>query len=646
MSNFFTKIFVCGCWALLFSQQIIAQNKLYENVTLQKIIDFQDRRQIDSLALILAHGTTEEKTRAMLAFGSIQDPQTISLLAPFLKHENAELRQATAFSLGQLGSKEIGALLVEVALIEKDDVTQASILEALGKSATPEVLNYLADYQCSNQINCTGQAKGLYRAVTWQRLINAKALRKMMSLLDCQASTARLFAANALARSPQKNFDSTQIAFLVQKLDTEKDEFVRMNIATALNSSLQKNVEEKLLEVAKKDESELVRINAVRALAKFDTASLQKKVAALLYDKHPLVALVVSEHLRSHAKKDDGIDYLDWAEFTRQPQARANLLAAAVRWDKKGKVSSIVKKYFKKTDNVYEQGFLLNALAENPQNFEFIVEKINLQHKTPLNTFAFDALMVLLNQENFKTYAQKTAVENKVFELLTKTFTEGKDVVLMGLAAAELRNPQRNYRQKIQSIDFLKNVLPTLPLPLEIEAYLDIQKTIQFFEGTVETPPSALSFNHPIPQEKLKKLTDNPIVTIKTNKGNIVIELLPAVAPGSVLNFLELVEKGYFQQKRWHRVVPNFVIQSGCPRGDGYGNVDFSIRSEFMPVGYGEGYVGMASAGKDTEGSQFFITHSPTPHLDGRYTVFGRVIKGMDVVRKIEVGDFSVISYQ
>jgi HEAT repeat protein len=404
MRTMFTRILLLCCLGICL-QTSFAQTAFYQNPTIQKIIDFQDKRQIDSLALFLANGTTAEKIRAMLAFGSIQNPQTVPLLAPFLKHENAELRQATAFSLGQLGSTAIGALLVETSLLEKNDSTQASILEALGKSATPESLAYLADYQCSNEINCTGQAKGLYRAVTWQRLTNAKALQKVMSLLDCQATTARLFAANALARSPQKNFDSTQIAFLVQKLVTEKDEFVRMNIATALNSSLQPDVEEKLLQVAKKDESELVRINAVRALAKFDTARVQKKMAALLYDKHPLVALVVSEHLRSHAKKDDGIDYLDWAEFTKQAQARANLLAAAMRWDKKDKVSGIVKKYFKKTDNVYEQGFLLNALAENPQNFEFIVEKIDLQRKTPLNTFAFDALVVLLN------------------------FTEGKDVV-------------------------------------------------------------------------------------------------------------------------------------------------------------------------------------------------------------------------
>jgi cyclophilin family peptidyl-prolyl cis-trans isomerase len=87
-------------------------------------------------------------------------------------------------------------------------------------------------------------------------------------------------------------------------------------------------------------------------------------------------------------------------------------------------------------------------------------------------------------------------------------------------------------------------------------------------------------------------------------------------------------------------VVPNFVIQSGCPRGDGFGSLGFTIRSEVGDTYYNdEGYVGMASAGLHTEGTQFFITHSPTPHLDGRYTIFAKVIEGMDVVHKISIGD-------
>ncbi|ALJ01190.1 hypothetical protein DC20_04305 [Rufibacter tibetensis] len=118
-----------------------------------------------------------------------------------------------------------------------------------------------------------------------------------------------------------------------------------------------------------------------------------------------------------------------------------------------------------------------------------------------------------------------------------------------------------------------------------------------------------------------------------------MFELLVEDAPGSVANFVELLEQGFYNGKNYHRVVPNFVAQGGCPRGDGWGSTDYAIRSEFADLNYLEGYVGMASAGKDTESCQWFITHSPTPHLDGKYTIFARVIKGMDVVHQLNIGD-------
>ncbi|HMQ68120.1 MAG TPA: peptidylprolyl isomerase [Ignavibacteria bacterium] len=139
--------------------------------------------------------------------------------------------------------------------------------------------------------------------------------------------------------------------------------------------------------------------------------------------------------------------------------------------------------------------------------------------------------------------------------------------------------------------------------------------------------------------EYLEGLKNKTSVTIITNKGNIKIELLPDVAPFTVMNFLKLSEKNYYDGTIFHRVVPNFVIQGGDPTGTGYGGPGYSIRGEYSPLTYEEGMVGMASSGKDTEGSQFFITHSATPHLDGRYTIFGKVTEGMDVVDKILVGD-------
>ncbi len=107
----------------------------------------------------------------------------------------------------------------------------------------------------------------------------------------------------------------------------------------------------------------------------------------------------------------------------------------------------------------------------------------------------------------------------------------------------------------------------------------------------------------------------------------------------TVDNFIKLARRNYFNGLAIHRVVPNFVMQDGDPRGDGNGGPGWSIRCEVNMLPYERGAVGMALSGKDTGGSQWFVTHSPQPHLDGGYTVFGRVINGLDVVDQIARGD-------
>ncbi|HXM38245.1 MAG TPA: peptidylprolyl isomerase [Gemmatimonadales bacterium] len=130
----------------------------------------------------------------------------------------------------------------------------------------------------------------------------------------------------------------------------------------------------------------------------------------------------------------------------------------------------------------------------------------------------------------------------------------------------------------------------------------------------------------------------NPRVILETDRGTLEIELLPAEAPLTVAAFLNLVERRFFDGTRWHRVVPNFVVQDGDPRGDGWGGPGFVLRDEINPVRYAVGTVGMALSGPDTGGSQYFITHSPQPHLDGIYTVFGRVVAG-GIIDAIGQGD-------
>jgi cyclophilin family peptidyl-prolyl cis-trans isomerase len=131
----------------------------------------------------------------------------------------------------------------------------------------------------------------------------------------------------------------------------------------------------------------------------------------------------------------------------------------------------------------------------------------------------------------------------------------------------------------------------------------------------------------------------SPHAFIETDKGTVEIELTVLDAPQTARNFVALARKGFFNGLRIHRVVPNFVVQDGDSRGDGQGGPGYTIRDELNERPFVRGTVGMALAGPDTGGSQFFLMHSPAPHLDARYTVFGRVVSGLDVLDRIQQGD-------
>jgi cyclophilin family peptidyl-prolyl cis-trans isomerase len=144
-------------------------------------------------------------------------------------------------------------------------------------------------------------------------------------------------------------------------------------------------------------------------------------------------------------------------------------------------------------------------------------------------------------------------------------------------------------------------------------------------------------------EEKIRaaeaKADDLPRVKLTTSKGDIVIELFENDAPNTVANFISLVEKGFYNGLKFHRVIPGFMAQGGCPKGDGTGGPGYTIDCECLQGDrrkHFRGSLSMAHAGPNTGGSQFFLTFVPTPHLDGKHTVFGRVIEGMDVLAKLQ----------
>lgn len=138
-------------------------------------------------------------------------------------------------------------------------------------------------------------------------------------------------------------------------------------------------------------------------------------------------------------------------------------------------------------------------------------------------------------------------------------------------------------------------------------------------------------------------MNENPIVTIETEDGDVITaELYPESAPNTVANFISLIQDGFYDGLIFHRVIPGFMIQGGCPLGEGYGGPGYSIKGEFDSAGFPNfikheaGVLSMArSQSPHSAGSQFFIMHETAPHLDGQYAAFGKVTQGMDIVDRI-----------
>jgi cyclophilin family peptidyl-prolyl cis-trans isomerase len=137
----------------------------------------------------------------------------------------------------------------------------------------------------------------------------------------------------------------------------------------------------------------------------------------------------------------------------------------------------------------------------------------------------------------------------------------------------------------------------------------------------------------------LRQMAAPARVAVDTERGTFTLELATADAPLTCLSFLQLARQHYFDGQLLHRVVPDFVVQGGDPRGDGWGGPGYSLRDEINRRRYTAGALGMALSGPDTGGSQFFVTLTPQPHLDGGYTVFGRLLSGAEVLDNLRQGD-------
>ena len=213
-----------------------------------------------------------------------------------------------------------------------------------------------------------------------------------------------------------------------------------------------------------------------------------------------------------------------------------------------------------------------------------------------------------------------------------------QDAGVIAQLATWTRERAEKFKGNAYLIRTIEQTLPLFQRAETIETYNEMVNTLNAVR-TDGLTAELLSTNHsPFPSEKDWKKNLSCSVKLKTDEGIVVIKLNGKNAPESVANLLKLCNQHYYDSIAFHRVVPNFVVQAGCTRGDGMSGMPYVISSEFAGHNFAPLHIGMASAGRHTESAQWFITLAYTPNLNGRYTEFGEVVRGKKVLQKIQVG--------
>ena len=489
--------------------------------------------------------------------------------------------------------------------------------------------------------------------------------KEVLFLTNSSNPFVRMWAYSALGKIQ----DPESIDFFLTALDKETDWRLRVNLCNALgnqlldlNSPSAEKTANSLLLRGVEGASAHVSISAWQAIGKLFggvdtrnplTRKIQQEVQFILSPSKSAGWHIKAEAIRAYAKifKDEIKDELlslfsqtdDYDLKAAIVGAFANMDNGLVYKELRDAVSADVQKY--NAVNPNKDGSLIGSpdLAKIYKAFvESLAEldnKLDDENKNTIrlifsefaaskNPAITDVCLTNLQDSMYMQYRGETS-QVMLFDYNGFEYPKDKEVMLLYIQA-----------WNDMKYDGANEILTK---NLKHEDY-DIAKSsadaLKNMTGkNYETDITASKYRTDFDWGFLDKLNDKKFAVIKTNQGNIKIELFPEVAPFTIQNFVKLAEKGYYDNTIFHRVIANFVIQGGDPTGTGYGGPGYSIRSEFSPIPFDAYTVGMASSGKDTEGSQFFITHSPQPHLDARYTLFGKVTEGFDVVDKIQIGD-------
>ena len=633
-----------------------------------------DARRFDPAPLreALSHADPAVRRQGALAAGRIGDGAAVDLLLPALHDSVPAVQAAAAFALGLLRDARAIQPLVELIQMSGQEAgggPQLEAITAIAKIGGDDGARALGEVLAGGSPSAANLVVDAALLEAW-RLGTRAPLAQLVRFTDASASGTRARALYSLARLRAKD-GATPLVRALSDPDPQTRTVAARGVTKALLDSAKLDPRNAIAALRRllADGDAHIRINALRALASFRDSGLAASVVPLVADRDIGVSVQAETTLgvlggaraleAVRARLSSSVFALRRQALIAVAQAdsAAGVAAAAgPAGDADWRWRSVAAEAY----GAARARDRLDAQLADPDGRVVAQALQMLQRIVPAGDSALPAraraLLTHADPAVRSVAADLLARQPKLEDIdrlvVAYTRAEGDPfddarlsaVSALGAVAATSANGRVQVATKFIATtkrpdDYLVRRLAADTLPDTRDAWgpalpIATGKTIADYRDVARRwlAPALASASGGV---------TNPHVTLETDRGTLDIELLPAEAPLTVAAFLDLVSRRYFDGTRWHRVVPNFVVQDGDPRGDGWGGPGFAIRDEINPVRYETGTVGMALSGPNTGGSQYFITHSAQPHLDGIYTIFGRVVRGSGtaVLNAIGQGD-------
>jgi cyclophilin family peptidyl-prolyl cis-trans isomerase/HEAT repeat protein len=581
-------------------------NNKWSDARLTPVLEAQDHRDTQRLLALLTDTSSVVREAAAMAFASVQDSAANQALLVALRDEQPSVRQAAARALSFTADTTVAKMLAEQAL----------------KETSAEVAN------------------SIY-ASSFRALVRAKPAQDPQLLFAAFTKSTgyqRACIADVLRRLP-KELIAQHEARYVELLQREREPYVKVLLIAGLRNFSDQRAAKAAAELVR-DPDPMIRVSALRAHAAINGTDAAPDLLKAVQDSSPAVRSTAVQLLQ-------GMDALDGeacrkaGQETTDVMTKIPLYGLALKFggaNTRNAAASQLKSLRDRDAGPYVRAALIDARARTMSTDTLIAW---MQRPWPAveRQAAFTSAVEHVRTTMMRTrYASRNTRYAQLVQVLRAAFATG-DAGLIAAAADELLEEDADVIAMVLDPAAVQQANAALHPIRDLEARQMLEQAVAKRDGLTAPPHQGPVFNHPIDRARLATLQEGKQYRITTAKGEIVIAIEPNAAPGTCVAFDSLVTSGFYNGKYFHRVVPNFVAQGGCPRGDGYGAMDWTLRTESGFAGFVAGAVGIASAGRDTESCQFFITLAPAPHLDGRYTRFAHVVSGMEVAQRLAVGD-------